>query len=121
MSEQEVPESIGRIEVAPEVLTTIVHYTTLDVEGVNKMATVPADVGRLFRRTSGRDGIILDFADGTICFDIYVLMDPHVNVLETSQRIQEAVIEAIDKMVGLSVETVNVHVEDVVYTIDETA
>ena len=45
MSEQEVPESIGRIEVAPEVITTIVHYTTLEVEGVNKMAAVPADVG----------------------------------------------------------------------------
>ena len=121
MSEPEVPESIGRIEVAPEVLTTIAHNTTLDVEGVNKMAAVPADVGRLFRRTSGRDGIILDFADGTIQFDIYVLMDPHVNVLETSQKVQRAVIEAIDKMVGLSVETVNVHVEDVVYSVDETA
>lgn len=121
MSEQEVPKSIGRIEVAPEVLTTIVHYTTLEVEGVNKMAAVPADVGRLFRRTMGRDGIILDYADGTLCFEIYVLMDPHVNVLDTSRAVQEAVIEAIDKMVGLSVETVNVHVEDVVYALDETA
>jgi uncharacterized alkaline shock family protein YloU len=121
MSEQEVPASIGRIEIAPEVLTTIVHYTTLEVEGVNKMAPVPADMGRLFRRTSGRDGIILDYADGTISFEIYVLMDPHVNVLETSQAVQEAVIEAIDKMVGLSVETVNVHVEDVIYALDETA
>ena len=121
MSEQEIPESIGRIEIAPEVLTTIVHYTTLDVEGVYKMAAVPSDVGRLFRRSSGRDGIILDYADGTIAFDIYVMMDPHVNVLETSQNVQEAVVEAIDKMVGLSVETVNVHVEDVIYALDETA
>jgi uncharacterized alkaline shock family protein YloU len=121
MSEQEIPESIGRIEIAPEVLTTIVHYTTLDVEGVYKMAAVPADVGRLFRRSSGRDGIILDYADGTIAFDIYVMMDPHVNVLETSQNVQEAVVEAIDKMVGLSVETVNVHVEDVIYALDDPA
>ena len=121
MSEQEVPESIGRIEVAPEVLTTIVNYTTLDVEGVNTMAAIPPDMGRLFRRTSGRDGIILHYAEGAISFDIYVMMDPHVNVLETSKIVQEAVIEAIDKMVGLSVETVNVHVEDVIYTLDETA
>lgn len=121
MSEQEVPESIGRIEVAPEVLTTIVFYTTLNVEGVNKMAAIPADMGRLFRRTVSRDGIILYYADGTISFDVYVMMDPHVNVLETSKTIQEAVIEAIDKMVGLKVDTVNVHVEDVIYTLDETA
>jgi uncharacterized alkaline shock family protein YloU len=121
MSEQEVPESIGRIEIAPEVLTTIVYLTTLDVEGVNKMAPVPPDVSRLFRKSSGREGIILHYADGTIHFDIYVMMDPHVNVLETSKKVQEAVTEAIDKMVGLSVETVNVHVEDVIYTLDETA
>lgn len=112
---------MGRIEIAPEVLTTIVRYTTLGVEGVNKMAAVPADVGRLFRRTAGKDGIILDYDDGTLSFEIYVMMDPHVNVLETSQAIQEAVIEAIDKMVGLAVDTVDVHVEDVVYAIDETA
>ena len=29
MSEQEQKDSIGRIEIAPEVLTTIAHYTTL--------------------------------------------------------------------------------------------
>ena len=121
MSEQEVPVSIGRIEVAPEVLTTIVQYTTLNVDGVNRMAPVPPDVSRLFRKGVARDGIILHYIDGTLRFDIYVMMDPHVNVLKTSQKVQAAVIEAIDKMVGLNVETVNVHVEDVVYTLDETA
>jgi uncharacterized alkaline shock family protein YloU len=48
-------------------------------------------------------------------------MDPHVNVLETSKQVQAAVVEAIDKMVGLPVVAVNVHVEDVVYALDETA
>jgi uncharacterized alkaline shock family protein YloU len=48
-------------------------------------------------------------------------MDPHVNVRETSQKLQTAIIEAIDKMVGIPVDTVNIHVEDVVYNIGETA
>lgn len=121
MSEEESRESIGRIEIAPEVLTTIVHHTTLEVEGVNALASVPADVGRLFRRAVRNSGILLNYADGRLEFDIYVLMDPHVNVLETSQKVQAAVIEAIDKMVGLPVAAVNVHVEDVVYALDETA
>lgn len=121
MSEEESRESIGRIEIAPEVLTTIVHHTTLEVEGVNALAAVPADVGRLFRRAVHHDGILLNYADGRLQFDIYVYMDPHVNVLETSQLVQAAVVEAIDKMVGLPVAAVNVHVEDVVYALDETA
>jgi uncharacterized alkaline shock family protein YloU len=115
-------ESIGRVEVAPGVLTTIAHYATLDVEGVNKMASTPADVGHLFRRHVARDeGIILDYSNGNLIFDIFVLMDPHVNVRETSQRLQTAIAEAIDKMVGIPVDRVNIHVEDVVYDIGETA
>jgi PadR family transcriptional regulator PadR len=121
MSEEETRESIGRIEIAPEVLTTIVHHTTLEVEGVNALAAVPADVSRLFKRAVRHNGILLNYADGRMEFDIYVFMDPHVNVLETSQLVQAAVVEAIDKMVGLPVAAVNVHVEDVVYAVDETA
>jgi uncharacterized alkaline shock family protein YloU len=121
MSEEETKESIGRIEVAPEVLTTIVRHVTLEVEGVSALAAVPADVGRLFRRAVRQDGILLNYDDGRLQFDIYVFMDPHVNVLEASQQVQAAVVEAIDKMVGLPVAAVNVHVEDVVYSLDETA
>jgi len=121
MSEEETRESIGRIEIAPEVLTTIVHHTTLEVEGVNGLAAVPADVGRLFRRAVRHDGILLNYTDSRLQFDVYVYMDPHVNVLETSKLVQASVVEAIDKMVGLPVAAVNVHVEDVVYALDETA
>lgn len=121
MSEEESRESIGRIEIAPEVLTTIVRHTTLEVEGVNGLAAVPADVGRLFRRSVRHDGILLNYANGRLQFDVYVNMDPHVNVLETSKRVQASIVEAVDKMVGLPVAAVNVHVEDVVYALDETA
>lgn len=121
MSEQESKEAIGRIEIAPEVLTTIAHYTTLSVEGVNALAAIPTDMSRLFRRAIKHDGVVLHYDEGRLVFDIYVLMAPHVNVLETSHTIQAAVLEAIDKMVGIPVDAVNVHVEDVVYAFDEAA
>jgi uncharacterized alkaline shock family protein YloU len=112
----EAQESIGRIEVAPDVLAMIAHFATLRVEGVAKMAPIPADVARLFRRETRHHGILLDIADDKIKFDIYVIMNPQVNIMVTSQRLQTAVIEAIDTMVGIPVEAVNVHVEDVVYS-----
>lgn len=121
MSEEIEEKSVGRIEIAPEVLTTIAHYTTLNVDGVSSMAQVPADVSRLFKRTIRQNGILLDYSNGSISFEIYVLMEPHVNVLKTCRAIQAAIVEAIDKMVGIPVNTVNVHVEDVVYGIDEAA
>jgi uncharacterized alkaline shock family protein YloU len=121
MSEEESVKSIGRIEIAPEVLTTIVQHTTLTVEGVNSLTAVPADMTRLFRRAIRGNGVLLNYHENDLSFDIYVLMEPHVNVLETSHAIQEAVLEAIDKMVGIPVDDINVHVEDVVYELNETA
>jgi uncharacterized alkaline shock family protein YloU len=108
-------ESIGRIEVAPEVLTTIVRFATLSVEGVSRLCPAPADSGSIFRRSGRHDGIILDYAEGKVAFDIYVLMKPNVNILDTSRALQTAVVEAIDTMVGLPVRAVSVHVEDVVF------
>jgi uncharacterized alkaline shock family protein YloU len=109
-------ESIGRIEVAPEVLLTIVRKAVLDKKGVRAMAPIPSDVGNFFRRPSRQDGVVLAYEDNRLTFDIYVFMDPDVNLRETSRAVQVAVIEAIDKMVGIPVDAVNVHVEDVLYT-----
>lgn len=116
----EKTESNGRIEVAPDVLATIAYFATLKVEGVAKLAPVPSDAARLFRRHSRHDGIILDLTDDKIKFDIYVIMQPDVNIMEKSRILQTAVVEAIDTMVGLPVDEVNVHVEDVVYVQAET-
>ncbi|MDT8305243.1 MAG: Asp23/Gls24 family envelope stress response protein [Anaerolineae bacterium] len=114
-------ESIGRIEVAPEVLLTIVRQEVLSIPGVNRMAPIPAEVGHLFRRAARHEGVVLQYADNQLSFDIYVYMDPDVNLRETSEAVQVAVLEAIDKMVGVPVNSVNVHVEDVIYAQGQTA
>jgi uncharacterized alkaline shock family protein YloU len=119
ISEQmsETRERIGRIEVAPGVLAMIALNAALRVDGVVKMAPIPADVARLFRKEVRQDGVLLQVSDqNQVKIDIYVIMTPQVNIMEASRAIQTAVSEAIDTMVGIPVEAVNVHVEDVVYT-----
>jgi uncharacterized alkaline shock family protein YloU len=119
MSEKK--ESIGRIEVSPGVLATIAQFATLRVDGVSRLTSVPADVPRLFRRATRQNGIVLDLSEGRVQFDIYVIMEPHVNIMETSRGVQTAVVEAIDTMVGIPVDAVNIHVEDVIYAQGDTA
>ncbi len=111
----EIHESIGRIEVAPEVLVTIARFAVERIEGVDQMAQVPADIARLFQRGLRQDGVLLDLSENKVRFNIYVIMSPHVNLLETSRAVQTAVNEAIETMVGIPVDAVNVFVEDVHY------
>ena len=112
----ETKESIGRIEVAPEVLVTIARIAVERVEGVDQLAQVPADIARLFQRGLRQDGVLLDLSENKVRFNIYAIMSPHVNLLETSRAVQTAVTEAMDTMVGIPVDAVNVFVEDVHYS-----
>ena len=115
----ETEESLGRIEIAPAVLVAIAHFAAERTEGILKMAAIPPDMARLFRRAVKQDGVLLNLTDNQINFDIYVYMDPTANLMETSRRLQAAVVEAVDTMIGMPVKSVNVHVEDVVYAIDD--
>ncbi len=117
----EPSKSIGRIEIAPEVLLTIVRKVVLDMKGVREMASIPADVANFLRRSPRHGGVVLHYKENRLTFDIYLNMDPNVNLRETSRAVQVAVVEAIDKMVGIPVDAVNVHVEDVVYKQGQTA
>ena len=106
MDSQTAENSLGRIEIAPEVLALIAHRTTLSVDGILSMATVPADISIILLRTTRQNVIVLD---------IVVIMKPHVNIMDTSRHLQTLVAEAIDQLVGIQVEAINVHVVDIQY------
>lgn len=107
-------ESKGRIEVAPEVIITIAQQVILKVDGVTQMSSPPSS---RFRRSSTRgDGIALHYEDDKLVFDVYVLLRSDMNLQETSRKIQTSLLESMDQMVGIPVEAINIHVEDVTYT-----
>lgn len=118
--EQQPQSSHGRIEIAPEVVTTIARYAVEGVPGVARLGH-PSSDGRIFRRSTRHDGVLMHHENGSLVFDIYVLLRSDVNMMEVSRKIQVAVVEAIDKMVGLPVNAVNIHVEDVTSIDDREA
>ncbi|HEY73835.1 MAG: hypothetical protein DRJ03_18775 [Chloroflexi bacterium] len=99
---------IGRITVAPEVLETIARLTTLAVPGVARMAS-PQGVRRLVRR----DGVKLDIVGNSVRVELHIVTEPDVNMLGVSHQIQTEVTRAIQDMVGMQVQSVDVRIEDV--------
>ncbi|MCO5184767.1 MAG: Asp23/Gls24 family envelope stress response protein [Anaerolineae bacterium] len=115
----EETSGIGRIEVVPEVLIDIVAQTALLQDGVARLADLPPGVARRTKRRMRQDGVTLELDDDGAAFDLYLIMQPHVNMLETGRAIQVASIDAVDKMVGIPVKAVNIHIEDIVYSADD--
>ncbi len=116
MSEQQIRPP-GKTTIAPDVLITIARLTTLSVAGVNRMATAPTDVNRWFSRTPS-DGVHIAVENNTVYADIYVVLNRDTNVREVSRSIQSQIARAVSEMVGMEVGKINVHVEDIDYSLE---
>lgn len=116
MTEQQ--SSLGKTTIAPDVLTTIVRLTVLSVPGVSKMAPVSGGVDR-WLKSGASEGVIISVENHVVYADIYVILRRDVNVRDVSRLIQSKVMRAISEMVGMEVGKINIHVEDIDYSLEE--
>jgi len=106
-------ENSGLVMISPQVLTTIARRATLNVPGVVRMSP-GISFNRLLRRGKGRQGVRVAVEEGTVSIDLFIIVEPQVNMLRLGQEIQREVTRAIQDLVGMPVREVNVHIEDVI-------
>lgn len=104
------------VTIAPGVLLTVARMATLSVAGVVRMGSTPGGVDRLFRRVPAANGVQLAIDEGTVTAHLYVVADAAANLREMSVNIQKGVARSIRELLGMKVESVNVHIEDVCFT-----
>lgn len=114
MPEQEQETVLGRIEVVPEVLLAIAEQVVSETAGIAAMAEAPG------RRGLRHEGILLDMSAQPI-FDLHLIMDSESDMLAVGRAVQQSLVDAVDKMVGIPVQAVNVHIEDISYRSDGEA
>lgn len=105
----EKPPTIGKITIAPGVLETIARMTALAVPGVARL-TPPIGIQRML---GIEDGVQILVDDGVVKVELFIIADQRQNLLKLGRKIQNEVSRAIQDIVGMPVETVNVHIEDV--------
>jgi len=107
-------EKLGKVTIAPEVLVTIARLTTLCTPGVVRMSTDwMGNVNRLLGRTSSGGGVRIEVEDDAVTVDLYVIVEPGVNMYNLGQAVQAEVTRAVNDMVGVTVRAVNIHIQDV--------
>lgn len=114
MRRTETQAEIGRITIAPQVLITTARLTTLAVPGVARLVSPPG-VGRLLQQ----DGVEVSVTDGEVYVKLYVVTGPDANMLSVGRQIQVEVTRALRDMIGVAVQAVDVHIEDVAHLLDE--
>jgi len=106
----------GKTTIEPDVLIAIAKMTALNVPGVNRLSTAPGTVDRFFQKGSN-EGVHIGVENDVVSVDLYVILNRDVNIREVCHSIQTNVARAISEMVGMEVGRIDIHVEDIEYTL----
>lgn len=107
----ETQPNIGKTTIAPEVLETTARLTALAVPGVARLVPLPG-----MRRFLRNSGVAIEVIGNSVRVKLYVVTEPDANMLNVGRQIQAEVSRAIQDMVGMEVESVDVHIEDVAHS-----
>ncbi|WP_458412545.1 Asp23/Gls24 family envelope stress response protein [Schinkia sp. CFF1] len=103
--------SLGKVEIAPEVIEVIAGIASSEVEGVASMrgnfATGVAE--KLGRKSHGK-GIKVELSEEGILIDAYVVMQFGVSIPDVAKKIQDNIRQALLNMTALEVNEINIHV-----------
>jgi len=103
--------SIGEVMIADDVIATIAGLAATEAEGVSAMQGNVTNelVGKLGMKNLTK-GVHIKVTEKGVAVDLSVQMRYGYSIPKTCKVIQEKVKTAIENMVGLSVEVVNVHI-----------
>lgn len=106
-------EASGVVRIAPQVLSTIVTNTALEIPGVVRMAQAPDQWTRWLGREIPRQGVSLTVKDNVVSADLYLVVEAGANIVNVGAAVQEEVSSALEHIVGMQVHEVNVYIQDV--------
>jgi uncharacterized alkaline shock family protein YloU len=104
-------EEMGHIHISEEVIAAVAAVSAAEVEGVSGLsANLGTDIAELLGVKNLSRGIKL-LADGEqLVIDVAVLVKYGYAITEVAKHVQDAVMNGVSAMTGLSVTAVNVHV-----------
>jgi uncharacterized alkaline shock family protein YloU len=113
-----IPSELGRITVSPEAIAQIVGRVATECYGVVGMSSRtpgPARerVTRLLPKGKPTRGILVHNLDGAVGLDLYVVVAYGLNLAEVASTVRSQVAYEVERLTGLQVAAVDVHIQDV--------
>lgn len=122
MSENNVLEmnqgnnSLGKVEIAPEVIEVIAGIAASEVDGVAQMRGNFASgvAERLGKKNHGK-GVKVELSDTGITIDVFCAMKFGISIPNVAQKVQDNIRQALLNMTALEIDEVNIHVVGVLF------
>jgi len=122
MSSEEgrIPSSdIGHVRIADDVVSTIAGLAAMEVEGVSAMSGgIAGGIAEVLGRRNLTKGVKVEVGAEEAKIDIFIVVRFGVRIPDVAWDIQENVKKSVEKMTGLRVLQVNIHVQGVSFPKD---
>ncbi|GKV68116.1 hypothetical protein NCCP2716_06140 [Sporosarcina sp. NCCP-2716] len=103
--------TLGKIELAPEVLEVIIGIATSEVEGIAMTSgNFAAGVAEKFGKVMHGKGVKADWADNRLLIDVYCVAEEGERIPHLITDVQRNIREAVFHMTSIEAGEVNVHV-----------
>jgi uncharacterized alkaline shock family protein YloU len=113
-AEPQLTSSLGQITISTGAISQIVAQTTSRCYGVVGMGGgARAKVGRLLPRNRFASGISVSGDGAGVSLELQVVVEYGLNLAEVASTIRSQVQYEVERLTGLRVSAVDVHIEDV--------
>lgn len=101
----------GDVKIGNDVIAAVAGLAATEVEGVARTAGGLTNelIGKLGMKNQ-RAGVEIRIEDNKVSADLSIVVQYGYSIPKTAKAIQERVKSAVDSMIGLPVERVNVHI-----------
>jgi len=107
--------SLGRIEVSPRVVASIVGHTANESYGIVGMAArgLRDGIAERLNRENVHRGVEIQVLPEGIVIELYVIAEYGTRISEVAHNLMSAVRYSVEKTLGLPVHAVNVNVQGI--------
>ena len=103
---------LGRVSISSEAIAQLVAHTAAECYGVVGMAS-RGRLPRLLARNRLTKGIDVEGRDDGIAIELHVVVEYGLNLAEVASTVRTRVAYEVERVTGLKVAAVEVHIEDV--------
>ena len=109
-----LPSELGAIRISDDVVSVIAGLAATEVEGVAAMSGgIAGGIAEVLGRRNLSKGVKVEVGSEEAKVDIFIIVKYGVRIPDVAWEIQENVKKAVEKMAGLRVLQVNVHIQGI--------
>lgn len=109
-----IPSEHGSVRITDEVVSMIAGLAAAEVEGVNSLSGgIAGGIAEALGRKNISKGVRVKIGEEEAAIDLYLIVNYGYRIPDVTWNVQENVNKAVQKMTGLRVTHVNVHVQGV--------